>query len=60
MSFPDKTVKIGKSLPIDLHMKIVEVLVHFKDIFVWNSDDLGGIPKEKCIFAKARQDVITK
>ncbi|KAI5683657.1 hypothetical protein M9H77_04885 [Catharanthus roseus] len=35
-----------KYLSIDLCMKLVEVLVKFKDIFSWNSDDLGGIPKE--------------
>lgn len=27
-------------------MKIAEVIVEFKDIFAWNYDELGGIPKE--------------
>lgn len=45
-SFPDRTVKKGKDLSISLRMKIAEVLVEFKDIFFWNSDDFGGIPKE--------------
>lgn len=45
-SFPDYTIKIGQEFSISLHMKIVKVLVEFKDIFSWNLDYLGGIPKD--------------
>lgn len=45
-SFPERTMKIRKDLPIDLRMKFAEVLVEFKGMLTWNSNDLGGIPKE--------------
>lgn len=45
-SFPDRTVKIGKDLFIGMHMKIAKVIIEFKCIFAWKSDDLGRIPKE--------------
>lgn len=41
----DRIVHIGRNLPIDLRMRLSELLVEFKDIFAWSSFDLGIIPR---------------
>lgn len=45
-SYPHRTIKIRRALPLDVHMKITKVLVEFKYIFAWQSTDLGIVPKD--------------
>lgn len=45
-SHPDHTVKIGLVWTIDVHMKILEVLIEFKDNFAEKPTDLGIVPKK--------------
>lgn len=45
MQKPNQTIKIGKSLPIAMRMKFTEILVEYKDIFVWSSSNLGIVPR---------------
>lgn len=40
----DRTLKIGRTLPVSLHMQLAELLVQYKDIFAWSSAYLGIVP----------------
>lgn len=43
---PDHIVHIGRNLPIDLRMRLAELLVEYKYIFAWSSSDLGIIARQ--------------
>ncbi|XP_019178344.1 PREDICTED: uncharacterized protein LOC109173560 [Ipomoea nil] len=43
--YPERTVRIGATLPPDLRSSIVEVLREYADIFAWGPQDMPGIAR---------------
>lgn len=43
---PEQMVRIGRDFPLDLQMKLVELLIEYMQIFAWSSNDLGVIFRE--------------
>lgn len=43
---PEQTVRIGRGLLFDLRLKLVELLIKYKESLACSSNDLGVIPRE--------------